>query len=210
MSSLQKNLVLALLCTVAAAAGIGAALWGHRAPHLVELDTGTALAPPRELADFSLIDSRGLAFGRGDLRGQWSLMFFGYTHCPDFCPTTLATLAAMEKQQRAAHAAIVPRVLFVSVDARRDRPEQMSRYVAFFDPTFVGLTAQDQPSIEAFAQQLGVAVAIQPEANGNYSVDHSGAIFVLDPEGRLAAWLTGPFTTEAVAKDVARLAAGRA
>jgi protein SCO1/2 len=209
MSSFQKNLVVALLCVVAAATGIGGALLWNRSRQTVQMSTGTALVPRRDLPDFSLIDSHGQTFGRGDLRGQWSLMFFGYTNCPDFCPATLATLAAMEKKLRAERAPVIPRVVFVSVDARRDTPDQLSRYVPYFDASFIGLTAKDQPSIEAFARKLGVAVAIHPEADGTYSVDHSGVIFVLDPAGRLAAWLTGPFTTDAVAKDIERLAAGR-
>jgi protein SCO1 len=136
-------------------------------------------------------------------------MFFGYTNCPDFCPTTLTTLAAVEKRLRAAKAA-TPQVIFVSVDAKRDTPAQLAKYVPYFDPDFVGLTANDQPAIEALARKWGVAVAIRPATDGNYTVDHSGAIFVIDPAGKLAAVLTGPFTVEALQSDIQRLVAGRA
>jgi protein SCO1/2 len=136
-------------------------------------------------------------------------MFFGYTNCPDFCPTTLTTLAAVEKRLRAAKAA-TPQVIFVSVDARRDTPAQLSKYVPYFDPDFVGLTAGDQPTIEALARKWGVVVAIRPATDGNYTVDHSGAIFVIDPAGNLAAVLTGPFTVEALQSDIQRLVAGHA
>ena len=138
------------------------------------------------------------------------MLFFGYTHCPDFCPTTLVTLAAMEKQLLASGAPMRPQVVFVSVDAARDTPEQLARYVANFDPAFIGLTALDQPTIEAVAGQLGVMVVLNPKnADGSYAVDHSGAIFVLDPNGKEAAVLIGPFSPETLAADFQRIVAAR-
>src|ERR1700751_5680315 len=112
---------LALLCVLGMAGGATFGLWGHHAAG-VALATGTFLTPSRNLPDFSLIDQRGRTFGSADLRGHWSLLFFGYTNCPDFCPTTLTTLAAMQKRLRAAGTAVLPQVVFVSVDAKRDTP----------------------------------------------------------------------------------------
>ena len=137
-------------------------------------------------------------------------MFFGYTNCPDFCPATLTTLAAVEKQLRAAKTAVLPQVIFVSVDAKRDTPELLNRYVPNFDPEFVGLTAADQAGIEAIARRWGVAAAIRPAANGDYIVEHSDAVFVVDPNGDLAAILTGPFTVDALQSDYRRIVAARA
>jgi len=82
--------------------------------------------------------------------------------------------------------------------------------VPYFDPEFIGVTAPNQPEIEKVARQLGVAVVIRPEAGGAYSVDHSGAIFVVDPGGRLAAILTGPFSAPALESDFRRIAGGSA
>src|ERR1019366_9827914 len=113
-------------------------------------------------------------------KGSWSMMFFGYTNCPDFCPTTLSTLAALEKRLRASGAPVRPHVIFVSVDAKRDTSEQLAKYVPYFDPEFIGLTAANQPTIEAVAAKLGVEVTITPKADGTYTVDHSGAIFVFN------------------------------
>jgi len=171
------------------------------------LTTGTFLTPSRKLADFSLIDQQGRTFGNANLHGHWSLLFFGYTNCPDFCPTTLTTLAAMQKRLRAAKATVLPQVIFVSVDAKRDTPAQLAKYVPYFDPGFIGLTAADQPSIEAVAKKLGVAVIIQPTSDGNYTVDHSGEIFVLSPDGQLTAILTGPFGVDALESDFQRIVA---
>jgi len=199
---------LAFIC-IAGILGVGAELiWRHPAP--VELATGTYLSPRRALPDFSLIDQRGQTFGPRNLRGHWSFLFFGYTNCPDFCPATLSTLAAMEKRLRAAGAGVRPQVIFMSVDAKRDTPLKLAQYVPYFDPEFIGVTAADQPAAEAVARKLGVAVIIQPKPDGSYTVDHSGAIFVLDPLGKLAAILTGPFTVDALQADFERIVAGRA
>ncbi len=194
-----------LLLGVAVAGGLLAQRLFSPAPRV--LATGTILAPARPLADFSLIDNRGRAFGPANLRGHWSLMFFGYTSCPDFCPATLTMLAAVEKRLRSANAPQLPQVIFVSVDAKRDTPAQLDRYVPNFDPEFIGLTAADQAGIEAIARKWGVAAAIQPAANGDYGVAHSEAIFLVDPAGKLAAILTGPFTVDALQSDIRRMTA---
>jgi len=195
------------VCVLAAGAFVAASIWSPKPP--LVLASGTILAPARPLDDFSLIDNQGRSFGAANLRGHWSLMFFGYTDCPDYCPTTLTTLAALEKQLRAAKTVAPPQVIFVSVDAKRDTPAQLNQFVPNFDPEFIGLTAASQPAIEALAKKWGVAVNIQYAANGNYIVDHSTEIFVIDPAGNLAAILTGPFTVEALQSDFRRIVTGR-
>jgi protein SCO1/2 len=194
---------------IALIAGISAALIWRNAAAPAELATGAYIRPSRALPDFSLIDTQGHAFGLARVRGQWSMMFFGYTNCPDFCPTTLTTLAALEKRLRAEAAPVRPRVIFMSVDAKRDTPEQLAKYVPYFDPEFIGLTAANQSDVQAVAAKLGVSVIITPNADGTYSVDHSGAIFVLNPQGRLAAVLTGPFSVDALESDFRRIVEAR-
>jgi protein SCO1/2 len=206
MATQSKFLSFALMGIIGVAGLAASLLWRHRAP-AVDLTTGTFITPSRELPDFSLIDQQGRPFGSANLHKHWSMLFFGYTNCPDLCPTTLTTLAAMQKRLRAAKAPVLPQVIFVSVDAKRDTPAQMAKYVPYFDPDFVGLTAADQPSIEAVAKKLGVAVILQPTSDGNYSVDHSGAIFVVDPGGRLTAILSGPFGVDALQGDFQRIVA---
>jgi len=208
MATHSKFLSLVIMCAVGIAGVAASALWRHRAP-AVDLTTGTMIAPSRELPDFSLIDEQGRPFRSADLRGHWSMLFFGYTNCPDLCPTTLAVLASMEQRLRAAKAPVRPQVVFVSVDAKRDTPAQMAKYVPYFDPEFIGLTAPDQPSIEAVAKKLGVSVIIEPAADGKYAVDHSGAIFVVDPTGKLTAILSGPFGVDALQGDFQRIVAAR-
>jgi protein SCO1/2 len=209
MATQSKLLSIVFMCIVGIA-GIGAALLWHHPSPAVELATGSLITPAHELPDFSLIDQHGRKFGRSNLRGHWSMLFFGYTNCPDFCPTTLTTLAAMEKRLRAAAAPVRPLVIFVSVDAKRDTPAQLAKYVPYFDPEFIGVTAADQPTIEAVAKKMGVSVIITPQPDGSYTVDHSSMIFVLDPGGKLTAVLTGPFTVDALQNDFERIVAGRA
>jgi protein SCO1/2 len=208
MTVRSKLLSLVFVCVLAAGGFVAASIWSPKAP--LVLASGTILAPARPLADFSLIDNQGRSFGAANLRGHWSLMFFGYTDCPDYCPTTLTTLAALEKQLRAAKTVAPPQVIFVSVDAKRDTPAQLNQFVPNFDPEFIGLTAASQPAIEALAKKWGVAVNIQYAANGNYIVDHSTEIFVIDPAGNLAAILTGPFTVDALQSDFRRIVTGHA
>ena len=204
----RSKLIMAALAAVAVG-GIAGALIGQHRSAPVALATGTYLTHRRALPEFSLIDEHGRTFGSRDLKGSWSVMFFGYTNCPDFCPATLSTLAAIEKRMRAAHAAMLPRVIFVSVDAKRDTPEQLARYVPYFDPSFIGLTAASQPAIEEVAARLGASVTITPEPGGDYTVDHTAALFVVDPDGRLTAILTGPFTVNDLQRDFERIVAAR-
>jgi len=208
MITRSKFLLFVFICAAGIAGAAAALVWRHPAPP--ELTTGSYITPSRELPDFSLIDQRGQKFGPANLRGHWSLMFFGYTNCPDFCPTTLTTLAAMQKRLQASGSAVLPQVIFMSVDAKRDTPAQLAKYVPNFAPDFIGVTAADQATAEAVAREMGVGVIIQPTAGGGYTVDHSGAIFVVNPEGKLDAVLTGPFTTDALQADFRRIVAGHA
>lgn len=203
----RLRLILAVVVLSGLAGVAASALWRH-AQSPTELATGTYFSSPRSMPDFSLIDQHGAPFSTQNLQGHWSILFFGYTNCPDFCPTTLALLSAFEKHRRAEGTGIEPRVLFVSVDAKRDTPAQLARYVPYFDPQFQGLTAKDQPTIEALARQLGVAVILEPpRADGSYTVDHSGVLYVVDPSARIRAILTGPFTVSTLDGDFNRIVA---
>lgn len=205
----SSRIALGAAAVLMAALGFMVARWGAVALAPVQpLATGTLLSPPRDLPEFSLLDQNGAAFTPASLRGHWSLLFFGYTNCPDLCPTTLATLATLQREWQ-RDGTRHPRVVFVSVDAKRDTPAVLARYVPYFDASFTGVTAASQPQIEDFARRLGAVVIIGPEHDGTYSVDHTGALFVVSPKGQLAAVLTGPHTVQGLRGDIARiLAAG--
>lgn len=146
---------------------------------------GTVLNPPRVLADFTLTDHTGAPFGLDDLRGRVALVFFGFTHCPDICPTTLADFKQVKTQLGSATDEVA--FVFVSVDGARDTPERLAAYVRAFDPDFIGLTGDDAV-LRPVAADFGVYYQAHAPASGsgNYLVDHTASVFALDREGRLA------------------------
>lgn len=197
----------ALLAIVALAAGmlLARALMPG-APAQLELAQATVLEPPRPLPQFELIDQHGKPFGPERLRGHWSLLFFGFTNCPDVCPMTLSVLAQAEKQLADLPADQRPRVVLVSVDPKRDTPAKLDTYVRFFSPDFLGVTGT-QEAMDRFTQDMGVPVAISPISEDHYNVDHSAAIFLIEPEGALRALYSTPHTPETIAADYRRIVA---
>ncbi len=169
------------------------------------LERATLFQESRPLPELALIDQAGRAFDRERLRGHWTFLFFGFVNCPDICPTTLATLAAVRKELADLPAGERPAVTLVSVDPGRDSPEALARYVAHFDPSFTGVTG-NADAISRLTESLGVAVIVGPEAeDGSYSVDHSAAIFLVDPEARVAALFGTPHQAPTIASDYRRI-----
>jgi protein SCO1 len=164
------------------------------------LAKATALEPARPLPPMAFTDHQGQPFGPERLRGHWSILFFGFTHCPDVCPTTLALLAQVEKTLADLPAEQRPRIVLVSVDPQRDTPERLSKYVQSFSTTFTGITGEQQ-AVHEFALKMGVPVAISSLPDGNYTVDHSAAIFVIDPNGALRALSSTPHSVPIIAED---------
>src|SRR5690606_11747095 len=140
---------------------------------------------PREIPPFSLVQSDGTQLMPGELNGHWTLVFVGFTFCPDVCPTTLAQLAQAQKQWEALPESTRPRVLFVSVDPERDSPDRIGEYAHAFHRDTLAATA-DIPSLEAFTRSLSMVFAKVPLGDGpdQYTIDHSAALAVLDPHGR--------------------------
>ena len=173
------------------------------------LDRATLYAVPRPIPAVALVDQAGAAFGPERLKGRWNLVFFGFVNCPDICPTTLATLAGVARSLADLPEADRPGVVLVSVDPARDAPPVLARYVAHFDPAFVGVTGSQQ-ALDDLTRALGVAVVVgSPDADGNYAVDHTAAVFLVDPEARVAALFNTPHDPEAIARDYRRIVAAR-
>jgi protein SCO1/2 len=206
MSRNQSIAVAAIVAIVAVASGmlLARALLNPQGSAQLSLAKATLLTPPRPLPDFQLIDQDGAAFNLSHLRNRWSLLFFGFTHCPDVCPTTLGVLARAERELAELPANERPQIVFVSVDPKRDTPQQLASYVKFFSSTFTGVTGTQQ-SIDDFTRALGVPVAITPTENGDYSVDHSAAIFLIDPQGAMRALFSTPHTALVIADDYRRI-----
>lgn len=167
------------------------------------------LAAPRPLPAFTLRDHDGAAFERSSLEGNWTLVFFGFTHCPDVCPTTLHTLAGVRGALTDLPAPLRPDVVMVSVDPMRDTPEQLSGYVPFFHPDFVGVTGE-MAEIMTLTRNLGVAFAYTPvDGSDAYSVDHTASVFLVDPQARLAAVFSTPHAVTTMASDYIRIVEDR-
>ena len=141
---------------------------------------------PRPVGEFMLRDHHGRAFTRERLAGAWTFMFFGYTHCPDICPTTLATLRAVEHGLR-GHASAPRQHVFVSVDPARDTVEHLAAYVSLFGPAFLGVTGGDEELLELTRQVGAVFFRGEPDDDGSYFVDHTASVVLIDPRGRLVA-----------------------
>ena len=166
-----------------------------------QLASGTWLPQSKPVIDFELTDTSGQAFTRRDLTGAPTLVFFGFTHCPDVCPTTLVKLAQVHR--RAAIAGL--RVLFISVDPQRDTPPLLGQYLRAFDPQFRGLTG-DPRTIARLAANFGVAVNRVELPGGDYTMDHSAVVFLLDDSAHIVAIFTPPFDVAALSTDLARAA----
>lgn len=189
--------------TLAAVLAAGAGFWlarqlGGTTPRLA---SGTWLPQPRPIRDLALIDHAGRPFTHEQLAGQPSLVFFGFTHCPDVCPTTLALLSQVRKDAQVPNL----RVLFISVDPDRDTPAVVAQYVRAFDPQITGLTGE-AAALDTVAAQFGVARARVALPGGGYTVDHSAAVFLLDDRGRMVALFSPPLDRARLVADVQRVA----
>jgi protein SCO1/2 len=207
MSSQRSTTLIALAAVAAAIVGAVIALSlrddaaGTSAAPRPSLAAGTQLPKPRALQDFRLTDIDGQPVTLAALRGQPSLLFFGFTQCPDVCPTTLAMLARARERARDAPL----RIIMISVDPERDTPSRLGAYVRAFDPSFTGLTGS-VAEVEQLARQLGVAAVRVPRPGGDYTIDHSAALLWLDREARLTTIFTPPFNIDALARDFTTLA----
>jgi len=172
---------------------------GRSAP-AYSLQDITGLMP--DLA-FKMTDQGGRPVSAVDYRGRIVLLYFGYTHCPDACPTELATLAQATHALGAAAART--QVLFVTVDPPRDTGALLREYLANFDPRFAGLRG-DPAALDALTRRYRVSFhAEPPDRDGNYAVDHSSAVFIFDGRGRARLLASAADTAAAIAQDVHRL-----
>jgi protein SCO1/2 len=170
--------------------------------------TGSLVAheydPPRAIPDFTLTDQDGEPFRFSDTDGTVRLLYFGYTNCPDICPTTLLTWKQV-REELGDHADHVTFIM-VTVDPEQDTPDVLKRYVKAFHPSFVGLTGSMEELTRVWAA-FGVQVQKEPmpESAAGYSVGHTASVFAVDPEGRLRLKFPFGATPEQIASDVRRL-----
>jgi protein SCO1/2 len=148
-------------------------------------DFGTVLAPPQQVDNFTLTDTSGNPLPLGDLEGNYTLLSFGYTHCPDVCPLTLTEYRRVKRDL--GDMAENVNFVFVSVDGERDTPELLNRYLGRFDPAFIGLTTDDDSLMQTIASDFNVFYE-KREIEGTqagYMVDHTASLFLLNPRGEV-------------------------
>jgi len=200
-----RPLRIAILVIVAFAAGlILARLLTPARIAPPETERATVLPEPRSLPPLELIDQHGRALPAGFFASHWTLVFFGFTQCPDICPTTLATLAQVRAQLADLPEVARPRVLLVSVDPERDPPERLAAYVRFFDPSFLGATGSAEATAAA-AAAFGVPYARVEMPEGGYTMDHGSGLFLVGPGGGLVAYLSAPHEAAIIARDFRRI-----
>ena len=193
---------LGLFAIVAFVLGLVAARWllsARDAPPPVT-ENATVMQPPRAIPALDLLDEDGQPFGADSLRGRWTVVFFGFTYCPDVCPTTLTTLAQMNKQLTDLPSTARPRVMLFTVDPERDTAERLKAYVQFFDAGF-GAATGTLPAVEQAAAAFAIPFAKVPLAEGGYTMDHGAGVFFVGPDGNVHAYSSPPLRADTLARD---------
>lgn len=188
-------------------AGVLIGAWVHRDQVTLEDIKATVLEPPGTPGDFALTAHDQTPFTPESLQGTWSFVFFGYTHCPDVCPTTLHTLVQVNKAVAESSAIDDEiQVVFVSVDPARDTPARLAEYVPYFNPAFIGVTGK-QAEINRFTRRLGILhVQVERDGDESYLVDHTSSILLFNPNGELRALFSMPHAVEAITEDFLKIA----
>jgi protein SCO1/2 len=183
--------------SLGAIAIIAGALLARLLGGAVPLTSGTWLPRARPVAEFHLQDLSGGQFTRDNLRGHPTLLFFGFTSCPDVCPTTLAMLAQLQRQPPLPGT----RVVFVSIDPERDSSALLQVYLGAFSKDFIGLRG-DQAALAPLLKSLNAIAVRENLPNGSYTMDHSATLYLLDRDARLVAVFSPPFSASALATDL--------
>jgi protein SCO1 len=202
-----RPLRIGILVIVAFAAGlILARVFAPVREALPQTERATLLPQPRALGALALVGQDGNPLPADFFAGHWTLVFFGFTRCPDICPTTLATLAQANKQLADLPPTQRPRVLLVTIDPERDPPEHLAAYVHFFDPEFMGASGSLEATAAA-AAAFGVPYSKVATPDGGYTMDHGSGIFVVGPSGGIDAYLSAPHDAAVIARDYRRIVA---
>lgn len=164
--------------------------------------------PPRPLAEFQIFDADNQPFTRARLQGQWSLLFFGYTQCPDVCPMTLSELAKVyQLLPRGSDAPLPPQVIFISVDPARDHPALLKDFVRYFHPQFLAATGSVE-QLSVLTDTLGAQHRRRTEVElpgAEYRVEHSADVWLIDPQANLYAKFPAPHYAEEIARYLSEI-----
>ena len=194
-----RNIVITLVIGIAIASGLALALRNAGGPAAPL--AATVLPAGNGLPDFALLDHDGKTADRTVFEGQWDVVFFGFTNCPDICPATMTVLGQAKRELEAQGREPLPRLVLVSVDPERDTPEAMARYIAYFGDGNLGLTGE-LDELSKLTDALGIFFQRAGGGDGAYGVDHSTVVLLIDPQGRLKALFTAPHDVNNLVHDL--------
>ncbi len=200
-----KNLVIAAALAVALAAGIFLAIRSTTPP---APESALILPAPEPVPAFSLLNQDGDRVDQSVFEGQWDLVFFGFTHCPDVCPATLQVLATAKQTLADMGQQPLPRIVLVSVDPERDTPEILGQYVDHFGDGNLGLTGPME-EIRKLTTELGVYFEKRGTDGDNYVVDHWAGVYVIDPDGNRHSLIGSPHLVDNYVRDLPILMSSR-
>lgn len=191
----KQALVPYLLLAAALAGGL---LW-HESELVPGLGKNVVVGQPSIGGPFRLTDQYGKTVTQADFRGRYMLIYFGYSYCPDVCPTTLGVMAQALEKLGAQSERVVP--VFITVDPARDTPKVLADYMKAFGPNFIGLTGSND-QIKAVEKEYRVYAAKRPLENGNYGMDHSSVIYLMGTNGKMVSFYDEAMSPDDLAKDL--------
>jgi len=201
LSRSKATIVILLVAVVAGLIGVQAYLQIPRGSGQARPDIPGLLWPQtKAITPFSLVDQHGQPFDLERLKGRWTFLFFGYSHCPDICPVTLTVMNSVDQLLHDSPSeSHDTQFAFVSVDPARDTPEHLAAYVGYFNKDFLGVTGDDD-ELNQLTRQLGILyIRNKPEPDGSYLVDHTASILLTDPDARLVALFSAPHDARVIA-----------
>lgn len=171
----------------------------HQEKNLSEFH-GTLLDTPRDVSTFSLVGIDDKPFCNQQLKGRWTMMFFGFTNCGSICPTTMSELAKTYQLLTTNGVSELPKVVMVTLDPDRDSLVKLNQYVKAFNPNFYGARG-DETAVEALAREMGIAYTKVALKSSSYNIEHTGTVMLFDPNGKLVAFFTTPHHATQLARD---------
>lgn len=203
----KRFLTFVIFAILALVLGIGFNLWRSAKTRINPPPiASTNIEQPQFIPEFHLVNGQGKPFTNHNLKGHFSLLFFGFTHCQSICPLTMSMLAQLYKELKAEKVQ-EPQVIFITLDPRRDTPKIVGTYVRAFNPNFIGVSGS-LTGIQQLSKQMGV-VYIQAQqskaSENNYQIDHSGTLYLINPEGKLAAIFSPPHDEASIKQDYKNL-----
>ncbi len=203
----KRFLPFIIFAILALGLGLGVNLWHSEKTHIIPRPiASTTIDQPQLIPEFHLVNGLGQAFTNHNLKGHYSFLFFGFTHCQSICPLTMSMLTQLYAELKAEKIPL-PKVVFITLDPKRDTPKIVGTYVKAFNPSFIGVSGPSV-GIQQLSKQMGV-VYIQAQqskaSENNYQIDHSSTLYLVNPEGRLAAIFSPPHDKASIKQDYKNL-----